>query len=152
MTNTLSVDQAITKLADSYKIWTIGAGRTQQVLPQQAFREGADRNYNLKGSPPRKYLQWEEQTFGINLGWSTTPVHEWQLLGGINGTPVRCGDRLAIHNLKAGSPRTPGVLIHFDGRSAGTSGGPTARPGGSRPRTSWPAWPVKPSRSSSWTS
>lgn len=184
MTNTLSVDQAITKLAESYKIWVIGAGRKQPVLPQQAFREGSDHNYNLKGSPPRKYLQWEKQTFGINLGWtddaepatgrrasrwffarqgnstgpvrygerialgyggspsfvqdeersvginlgwSKAPVFEWTLLGGADGSAVDCGDRLAIHNTRAGSPRTPGVLIHFDRTVGGDIGWPDSQ-------------------------
>ena len=34
------------------------------------FNGPADRNTNLKNSHERKFLQWEEQTFGINLGWT----------------------------------------------------------------------------------
>jgi hypothetical protein len=184
MTNTSNVDEVITKLARSYKIWSIGSGRTVPVLPQREFREGSDRNYNLKGSPPRKYLQWEKQTFGINLGWtddaepatgrrvsrwfftrhgagtgpveygerialgygtapsflryeertvginlgwSGAPVFEWTLLGGPRGGPVGTGERLAIHNAKAGTARVPGVLIHFDRTVGGDIGWPDSR-------------------------
>ena len=34
------------------------------------FNGPADRNTNVKNSRERKFLQWEEQTFGINLGWT----------------------------------------------------------------------------------
>ena len=34
------------------------------------FTGPADRNTNMKNSRTRKFLQWEEQTFGINLGWT----------------------------------------------------------------------------------
>jgi len=40
------------------------------LLAKPDFDGPADRNTNLKNSQPRKFLQWEEQTFGINLGWT----------------------------------------------------------------------------------
>jgi hypothetical protein len=40
------------------------------LLAKPGFDGPADRNTNLKNSHQRKFLQWEEQTFGINLGWT----------------------------------------------------------------------------------
>ncbi|WP_181774952.1 hypothetical protein [Amycolatopsis pittospori] len=184
MTHTVNVDTVAGQLADSYKQWVFGAEKRRPLMPQHAFKEGSDRNYNLKGTEPRKFLQWEEQdfginlgwtddaspstgvrvsrwfaarpggataqvkygepialgygkspsfiryenrTFGINLGWSKTPVFEWRLLGGVTGRPVECGDRLAIHNAKAGSADVPGVLIHFDRTVGGDIGWPDSQ-------------------------
>lgn len=184
MTDTSTVDEAVTQLAEHYKQWVIGTGTTQPVMPQNTFREGSDRNYNLKNTRTRTFLQYEEQTFGINLGWTDDaspqtarrvsrwfftrpggaagqlrygepiavgygkapsflhyehrtvginlgwvrdPAFEWKLLGGVAGRPVNCGDRLAIHNTKAGSAQAPGVLIYFDRTAGGDIGWPDSQ-------------------------
>jgi len=149
------------------------------LLTKTQFVGSADRNYNLKNSRTRKFLQWEEQsfginlgwtdnadpstavkvsrwfltrqtsqqapvrygesialgygkapsfiryeerTFGINLGWSDSPVFEWKLLGGRTGQPVRSGDWLAIYNKRAGD-----CLIHFDRTAGGDVGWPSSQ-------------------------
>ncbi|GAB3006825.1 hypothetical protein GCM10027184_75380 [Saccharothrix stipae] len=94
----------ITKLAQSYKIWSIGSGPAVPVLPQRNFAEGSARNYSLKGSPPRKYLRWEKQTFGINLGWTDDAepatrlkVSRWFFTRhGADTGPVKYGERIAL--------------------------------------------------------
>lgn len=183
MTHTLTVDAVVAQLAESYKQWIFGSQR-QPLIPQNTFVEGSNRNHTLKGTVPRKFLQYERQTFGINLGWTDTadpatarrvarwflarpgggitqlkygesvalgngkdpsflryehrtvginlswsksPVFEWKLLGGAAGTPISCGDRLAIHNAKAGSADVPGVLIHFARTVGGHIGWPDSK-------------------------
>jgi hypothetical protein len=59
--------QAIT--AD-FQQWMIGSNVSGFVLTKSSFDGPVDRSYNLKGLKLRKFLQWEDQTFGINLGWT----------------------------------------------------------------------------------
>jgi hypothetical protein len=185
MTDTLTIDEAAAELADKYKQWVIGPGPRRSVLTQSSFREGSQRNYNLKGlAEDGDFLQWEHQHFGINLGWtgdhsastatrvsrwffarsgsgtgpltygetiamgygtdpsfiyytsrtvginlgwSSKPVFEWKVLGQPKGRPVQCGDRVAIHNAKAGSATVPGVLIAFDRTVGGDIGWPDSK-------------------------
>ncbi len=70
MTDTLTTEQAVAQVAEDYKQWMIGANKRRPLMAQNAFREGSDRNYSLKGLHERKFLQWEHQTWGINLGWT----------------------------------------------------------------------------------
>jgi hypothetical protein len=171
MTQTTNVDTVVTQLAESYKQWVFGAGRTGPLIPQNVFSEGAEHLYNLKGTGERKFLQWESQQFGINIGWTddassetarrvsrwffgrrgggsgpvrfgesiaigygtvpsflryedrtfginlrwvAEPPYEWTVLGGVSGSPVNRGDRVALHNAKAGTAQVPGVLLSFD--------------------------------------
>lgn len=149
------------------------------MLTKANFNGPADRNTNLKNSRTRKFLQWEEQsvginlgwtdnaepatavrvsrwfltrqsssqgpvrygetialgygkdpsfiryedrTFGINLGWSDSPVFEWKLLGGRAGQPVSSGDWLAIYNKRAAD-----CLIYFDRTVGGDIGWPSSQ-------------------------
>jgi hypothetical protein len=78
------------------------------------------------GTDP-SFLRYEHRTIGINLGWVRNPVFEWKLLGGVAGRPVNRGDRLAIHNAKAGSTQVPGVLIYFDRTFGGNIGWPDSQ-------------------------
>lgn len=53
-----------------YKQWMIGANGTGPVIPHSERDHRS--NYNLKGSVPKKFLQYEKQGAGqgINLGWT----------------------------------------------------------------------------------
>lgn len=50
MTNASTVDDAVTQLAKHHKQWIISVGDTSPAMPQNTFREGSDRNYNLKNT------------------------------------------------------------------------------------------------------
>ncbi len=63
-------ESAPATLAAYLKQWKIGAGQTGPVLSKRRFTDAPERSYSLKGKVPRKYLQSEKQTFGINLGWT----------------------------------------------------------------------------------
>jgi hypothetical protein len=170
-------------MAEEFKQWSLGMTRPQTpVLPKRQFKELPDRNYSLYGHRPGKYLQHENQTFGINLGWtddatnatgekvarwffvrnggsdepvkygeviaigngndpsfirhdhrdvgidleySKTPVFEWVLAGGPEGTDVYTHDRIAIYNLKASENSLP--LIYFDRSAGGDIGWPDSK-------------------------
>lgn len=58
------------KIMAEYKQWMIGANGTGPVIPRSERDHRS--NYNLKGSVPRKFLQYEKQGAGggINLGWT----------------------------------------------------------------------------------
>jgi hypothetical protein len=44
------------------------------------------------------YVKYEKRNFGIRLAWSKAPVHEWVILGGAKGTPVKTGAALSLYN------------------------------------------------------
>ena len=68
------------------------------------FTGPADRNTNLKNSLTRKFLQWEEQTFGINLGWTddaspatAVRVSRWFFTRPADdSSPIRYGEPIAL--------------------------------------------------------
>ena len=74
------------------------------LLPKPQFSGPADRNYNLKNSRTKKFLQYEEQTWGINLGWTdnaaaTTAkkVSRWFISRkGTGQTPIKYGEPIAL--------------------------------------------------------
>jgi len=55
---------------DYLKQWTMGSTERRALRPKPEFTGPTERNYNLKNKRVRKFLQWERQTFGINLGWT----------------------------------------------------------------------------------
>lgn len=84
--------------------WQFGGATAGDVLPLPAFSERSPHTYTLKGLPPRAYLQYESQTFGINLGWSddASPqtaqrVRRWFVARPAGRTDaVRHGERVAL--------------------------------------------------------
>jgi hypothetical protein len=52
------------------KQWAMGSNARRALQPKAEFAGPAERNYNLKNKRLRKFLQYEHQTFGINLGWT----------------------------------------------------------------------------------
>ena len=49
------------------------------------------------------------------------------VVGHVTGRPVNCGDRVAIHNAKAGSTQSPDALIYFDRTVGGDIGWPDSK-------------------------
>ena len=60
------------EVAGYLKQWMFDPNNAQQhpLFPKPDFNGPADRNTNLKNKAQRLFLQWEKQTFGINLGWN----------------------------------------------------------------------------------
>ena len=46
-----------------------------------------------------KYVKYQSGRWGINLGWSDTPVFEWRIEGGTAGTPVPTMSFVSIFNM-----------------------------------------------------
>ncbi|MFZ4660547.1 MAG: hypothetical protein ACOYNY_26295 [Caldilineaceae bacterium] len=116
----------MSELVDSeikrYKQWMIGATKPRtQLLSLAAFAENSTKRYNLKGSAIRKYLQHEEQTLGINLGWTDDGSNEtgdrvsrWFFArNGDGDLPIKYGEKIAI-----GYGKSPS-FIHYEKRTIG---------------------------------
>jgi hypothetical protein len=70
-----------------------------------SFSGPASRNTNLWNTKERRFLQWEHQTFGINLGWTDdgsaatgVKVSRWFFTRQDNTRAIRYGNTLAIGN------------------------------------------------------
>jgi hypothetical protein len=122
MTDTLTTDQAVTQQAEQYKQWVIGSGRRGPVLAQNAFKDGSERNYNLKGLQEHgNFLQWEKQTWGINLGWTddhsaatAARVSRWFFARPGGGTgQLKYGETIALGNGKSPS------FLRYESRTFG---------------------------------
>lgn len=91
------------------------------LLPKAQFAGPVDRNYNLKNQRARRFLQWEEQTLGINLGWTddaapqtATKVARWFFARAAdNQSPLRYGEAIAL-----GYGKSPSY-IHYEQRTVG---------------------------------
>ena len=93
------------RLADKYQQWILGpqAGGTV-IRPQGQSHQHPDRFYYLKSKAPRKFLQYESQTWGINLGWTDDAapatgrrVARWFFMRqGKSERPIRYGETIAI--------------------------------------------------------
>ena len=110
LTDQLTPDD-VRELVEEYKQWSIGSNKAGNVLPKARFEDAPDRSYTLKGRIPRKFLQYEKQQFGINLGWTddASPatgrhVARWFFtLQGNANRPIRYGDVIALANGKGDS-------------------------------------------------
>jgi hypothetical protein len=74
-----------------------------------SFGGPKSRNTNLWNIQERRYLQWESQTFGINLGWTddaspatAARVSRWFFTRSDTTHAIKYGDKLALGN--GGSP------------------------------------------------
>ncbi|WP_028049777.1 hypothetical protein [Cellulomonas sp. URHD0024] len=92
------------------KQWMFDPNHPGHLLyTKSSFSGPASRNTNLKNKLEHRFLQWESQTWGINLGWTddaspatATRVSRWFFTMGDEARPVRYGDLVAIGN--GGSP------------------------------------------------
>jgi len=117
--------------AAHWKQWIIGADvRGRPVLPKHDFGGPKDRSYNLKNSKVRKFLQWERQTFGINLGWTDDAepetgrkVARWFFArAGNSNEPIKYGESIAIGNGNGNCSARCGELVEGERRAADLPG------------------------------
>ena len=116
----------IAALAAEFTQWFLANGKAGPVLPKDKFSVHPERNFSVKGSRPRKFLQHENQTFGINLGWTdnASPATEAKVSRwfvdrpGTDTAPIRYGETVALAN--GGSPsflryaeRTVGINLEW---------------------------------------
>jgi hypothetical protein len=96
-------------VVEELKQWKFSSpAKPPHLLPKSSFEGPADRNYTLKNSKVRKFLQNEKQSFGINLGWTedaepatATKVARWFFArNGAGDGPLRHGETVAIGNGK----------------------------------------------------
>lgn len=86
------------------KQWMFDPNNAHHPLYAKAnFNGPASRNTNLKNSMQRKFLQYERQTFGINLGWThdataktAVAVSRWFFTRPDTTHPLRYGDTVAM--------------------------------------------------------
>jgi hypothetical protein len=103
------MDPVVEALMDVYKQWMIGPITTmpsRPVIPKNKFEGPSERNYGLKNKQTRKYLQHEDQTFGINLGWTDDAtdktglrVSRWFFVRqGNSSEPLTYGEVISLAN------------------------------------------------------
>jgi hypothetical protein len=118
---------------DSFREWELAGGRfqgPQPVLPLAKFSEGSDHLHNLKSYSQRRFLHWEEQTFGINLGYTddaepetARKVARWFFARKGSGTgPIVYGEAVAM-----GFGTEPS-FYRYEERSVGVNIGNTGTP------------------------
>jgi hypothetical protein len=95
----------ITELAESFRQWKFVTPQPPTlVLPKEKFEAFPERNFSLKNDDAKKYLQYESQTFGINLGWTDNaePATAEKVAKfflnrpGTDSSPVMYGELVAI--------------------------------------------------------
>lgn len=104
MTDDLNVKAVITK----YRQWKFDAPDSSRtnLRSKNSFGGPADRNYNLFNNDERRYLQWEKQTWGINIGWTddatsntAIKVRRWFFDNrGPDTQPIHYGETIALGN------------------------------------------------------
>jgi hypothetical protein len=102
-------DPVVEALVAEYKQWLLGATKPKgPVLPKASFEPHPERSYSLKNNRNHHYLQHEEQTWGINLGWTDDgsnqtgdKVARWFFARkGTSETPISFGETIALGNGK----------------------------------------------------
>lgn len=91
-----SQDKELAKAVDVFLQWTIGADAPGIVT--------SGHRYTLKNRTNRKFFQYEEQTWGINLGWTddaepstAAKVRRWAFVGkGGAKAPMTYGQPVAL--------------------------------------------------------
>jgi hypothetical protein len=92
------------RAASYVKQWKFDPNKPHHPLRAKTdFNGSANRNVNLTNSMERRFLQWEHQTWGINLGWTddASPatakrVSRWFFTRKDTTHPIRYGDRIAL--------------------------------------------------------
>jgi hypothetical protein len=124
-----NLNNQVAKLVDTYKQWNIGSDKAGRVFPKGRFDDFPDRSYNLKNRVPIKFLQYEEQTWGINLGWTddagpvtAKKVARWFFTrNGSADAPLKYGESFALANGTGDSwlhysERTIGINLDWTGK------------------------------------
>ena len=125
-------ERIASRIVKECKQWIFGATKPRTVIwPKQRFEEHPDRSYSLKSLVPKKFLQHEDQTWGVNLGWTDdataqtgAKVARWFFArNGSAGGPIRYGETVALGNGQNPSflkleQRTVGINLSFSGSPA----------------------------------
>jgi hypothetical protein len=94
----------IQELAKKYQQWIFSPGENGDVLSKPNFEREPTRNCNLYNTDSKLYFQYEEQTWGINLGWTDNAKAEtakrttrwfFSRENGM-GRPITYGERVAL--------------------------------------------------------
>jgi hypothetical protein len=110
------------EVAGYLKQWMFDPNHAHHSLTAKPdFNGPADRNTNLKNSRTRHFLEWQDQTFGINLGWTSdaeqataVKVSRWFFTRPTDDTsPIRYGQSVAL-----GYGTSPSY-IYYDERTFG---------------------------------
>jgi len=95
------------KAIERFKEWELGGGKFQgagqPVDTLDKWREKSGLSFNLKHRDQKRYLQWEEQTLGVNLGYSDDATSDtarekarWFFKRPSGSGPVRYGEAVAM--------------------------------------------------------
>jgi hypothetical protein len=112
---------AVASLADDLKQWVLGGAGA--LRPKRKFDGSPERNFNLRGLKIDRYLQHEEQRFGINLGWTddasaktAAKVARWFFAReSSDDGALRYAETIALAN--GGDPS----FVHYEDRTAGVN-------------------------------
>ena len=76
----MAIPAEIEEMVMHFSEWELGggkfAGAGQEVEVLNSWRENSGVAYNLKHLGQRRYIGWEKQTFGVNLGYSDDATDE----------------------------------------------------------------------------
>jgi len=116
------MDNVVASIVQEYKQWMLGATRSRTVVKGKArFSDAAELNFDLKNRIIVRYLQHEEQKFGVNLGWTDDATNQtgqhvarW-FFTKKNGKqePILYGETIALAN--GGEPS----FLKFEHRTVG---------------------------------
>lgn len=113
--------EAVASMAEDLKQWVIGGAGALQ--PKRKFDGRPERNFNLLGLKINKYLQHEEQRFGINIGWTddasaqtAAKVTRWFFAReSSDDGALRYGETIALAN--GGDPS----FVRYENRTVGVN-------------------------------
>jgi len=98
------------KMSAVFKTWVINANT---IGPIRVSRRGSNTIYQLsiKGLATRKFLHYERNRYGINIGWTSNASssterasRKWRIVRSTNSTgPLRYGEKVAIGWVRAKS-------------------------------------------------
>jgi hypothetical protein len=120
--STVAVPATTLKAASHLKQWMFDPNHPPHPLRgKSSFAGPADRNTNLKNKNPRKFLQWEKQFFGMNLGWTddaspqtAVRVSRWFFTRPNNDeSPIKYGDVFAM------GYGIPPSYVHYSNQAVG---------------------------------
>jgi hypothetical protein len=91
-------------VVDWFIQWTFDADRSGNTLLSKRSFSDSGRNYNLRSRETRRFLHWEDQTWGINIGWTddaepetAREVARWFIRRpGTDSTFLKYGEVLAL--------------------------------------------------------
>jgi len=107
----------VTAATTALKQWVLIPASGTHVLQKNSFGEHQERNFALKGTKINRYLQWEDQTFGINIGWTddASPntahrVTRWFVNREAGSEkPITYGEHIAL-----GNGNKPSYIVYAD--------------------------------------